>query len=196
MQDEAPGNDPKKLWQNQATEPSSMTLLLVQKKTRELHRKTRGELLKSISGPLIAGLMGGFGIRFSDPVMQPVFGLAIIWSMAGMYFLYRGLWSAEIPEDTALSASLKSYRREVERMRTFFSLVLRWNLGPVLLVLAAGITLAVRKGILNRTTLPNSAPFLILLTLWLGAMVVIRIRQRLDLQREIEVLDEIERLNG
>ena len=83
MQDEAPGNDPKKLWQNQSTEPSSMTLLLVQKKTRELHRKTRGELLKSISGPLIAGLMGGFGIRFPDPVMQPVFGLVIIWSMAG-----------------------------------------------------------------------------------------------------------------
>jgi hypothetical protein len=51
MQNDHPGNDPRTVWQNQPTEPSAMTLLLIRKKTRELRAKTHRELLKSIAGP-------------------------------------------------------------------------------------------------------------------------------------------------
>ena len=97
MQNDYPGNDPRTIWQNQLTEPSAMTLLLIRKKTRELHSKTRVELLKSISGPLIVVALGGFGLRFADPVLRVVFAFAVAWSMAGQYFLNRGLWSAAAP---------------------------------------------------------------------------------------------------
>jgi hypothetical protein len=195
MQNDYPGNDPKTVWQSQPTEPSAMTLLLIRKKTRELRANRRAELLKSISGPLIVLTLGGFGLGFPDPLLRPLFAFALAWSMAGLYFLHRGLWSAATPEDAALSASLESYRREVERRRFLFSRVVQWSLGPVLLVLGTWILLAVRMGILNRTTLPKAAPFLTLLAVWLVAVIVIRMRQQRDLQREIDDLDEIERAN-
>ncbi len=193
MPNDYAGNDPRTIWQNQPTELSTMTLLLIQKKTRELHARTRRELLKSISGPLLALVLGGFGLRFADPLLGTVFALAMVWSIAGLYFLHRGLWSAAKPEEAALSVSLESYRREVEQRRFLFSRVLQWNVGPVLLVIAAWILIAVRMGILNRTTLPKAAPFLILMTVWLGAVIVIRIRQQRELQREMDDLDEIEK---
>ena len=117
------------------------------------------------------------------------------WSIAGQYFLNRGLWSEPKPEDAASIVSLQSYRREVERRRFLFSRVLRWNLGPVLLAIATWILLSVRVGILDRTTLPKAAPFLTLMAVWLAAVVVIRMRQQRELQREIDDLDEIERAN-
>jgi hypothetical protein len=195
MRNDYPANDPRKLWQDQPTEPSAMTLLLIRKKTRELHAKTRGELLKSIAGPLIVVAAGGFGLRFGDPLLRAIFAFAVVWSLAGQYFLNRGLRSAATPEDAALSVSLESYRREVERRRFLFSRVLRWNLGPVLLAIAAWILMAVRMGVLTRTTLPSAAPFLTLLTVWCVAIAIIRMRQQRDLQREIDDLNEIERLS-
>lgn len=195
MQNDSQGNNARKVWQNQPTEPTTMTLLLIRKKTRELHAKTQGELLRNLAGPLIVVAVGGFGLGFSDPVLRVVFACAIGWSIAGQYFLNRGLWSGAKPEDAALTVSLASYRREVERRRFLFSRVLQWNLGPVLLVIAAWLVMSVRTGVLDRTTLPNAAPFLTLLAVWLAAVVFIRIRQQRELQREIDDLDEIEKAN-
>ena len=65
MPNDSSTNNPKAIWQNQPTEPSAMTLLLIRKKTRELHAETRRELLKSVSGPLIVITLGGFGLWFS-----------------------------------------------------------------------------------------------------------------------------------
>jgi hypothetical protein len=173
-----------------------MTLLLIRKKTRELHAKTRGELLRSISGPLIVVALGAFSLRFSEPALRAVFAFAFAWSVAGQYFLNRGMWSRATPEDAALSTGLKSYRREVERRRFLFSRALQWYLGPVLLVIATWILSAVRMGILDRTTLPKAAPFLTLMAVWLGALVFIRMRGQRELQREIDDLNEIENANN
>jgi len=192
MPNDSAGSDAKTIWQNQPTEPSTMTLLLIRKKTRELDAKTRGELLRSISGPMIVVAIGAFSLRYPDPVLRAVFALAFAWSVAGQYFLNRGMWSRATPEDAALSTSLKSYRREVERRRFLFSRALQWYLGPVLLIIAAWILSFVRMGIFNRTTLPKAAPFLTLLAVWLGALVFIRMRGQQELQREIDDLDEIE----
>ncbi len=172
-----------------------MTMLLIRKMTRELHAKTRGELLRSIFAPLIVVALGSLGLWFADRASRAVFAFAIVWSMAGTYFLNRGLWSAAAPEDAGLNASLASYRGEVERRRFLFSRVLQWNLGPALLVIGTWILMSVRIGILNRTTLPKAAPFLTLMAVWLAAIVVIRIRQQRDLQREIDNLNEIEKAN-
>ncbi len=195
MEGEQPYGDPRTIWQNQQTERSPMTMLLIRNKTRELRTKTRGERLKSISGPLIVVVLGVIGLHFPDAALGWVFAFAIVWSLAGQYFFQRGLRPASTPEDAALSASLASYRREVERRRFLFSRSLKWNLGPVLLVIATWISMAFRIGILDRTTLPKAAPFLILMGVWLVALAVVRIRQQRDLQREIDELDEIEAAN-
>jgi hypothetical protein len=195
MQNDSSGIDPKTIWQNQPTETPTMTLLLIRKKARELHAKTRGELLRSIFGPVLVAGLGGFGLGLPDPVLRAVFVFAIAWSLAGLYFLNRGMWSAAIPGDAALSPSLESYRREVERRRYLFSRVMRWGLGPVLLVIATWILAAVKMRFVNRTTLPKVAPFLILMTIWLVSMFFVRRGQQRELQREIDDLNEIERAN-
>jgi hypothetical protein len=66
----------------------------------------------------------------------------------------------------------------------------------MLLVIATWIVSAVRMGILNRTTLPKAAPFLIVMTVWLVTVFVVRVRQQRELQREIDDLNEIERANS
>ena len=49
---DSPENDPKTIWQNQPTEPSAMTLDKIRQKVRELHAKTRRQLLGNLAVPL------------------------------------------------------------------------------------------------------------------------------------------------
>jgi hypothetical protein len=186
-------NDLRNIWQSQPTEPSTMTLLLIRNKTRELHARTRGDLLRAIAAPVMVAVLGGFGLRFRDPVLQALYGFAIAWSLAGLYFLHRGMWSPAAPADAALNTGLEYYRREIERRRFLFQRVMQWGIGPVLLVIATWIFSAWKIGILNPATLPKAAPFLTLMVIWTGSVFFVRMRQQRELQREIEQLNEIER---
>jgi hypothetical protein len=195
------GNDPRKIWQNQPTEPSIMTLEKIRQKTQQLHSKTHWDLIKSISGPLIVAAICGFGIRFPDPVLRAVLAFAITWSLAGQYFLNRGMWRATLPGDAALSTGLASYRREVERRRFLFSRMMLWQFGPVVFAIAILIVLIASlgtgdRGMLLREALLKMIPFLTLIVIWIAAVCVIRMRQQRELQREIDELNEIERANG
>ena len=125
MRDDSPENDPRMIWQNQPTEPSVMTLEKIRQKVRELHAKTRRQLLGNLAVPLIAVAFYGFGMK-TFPALQPLFAIPIAWSVAGLYFLNRGMWSAAMPGDAALSTGLEFYRREIERRRNLFRRVLLW----------------------------------------------------------------------
>src|ERR1700733_13268861 len=104
MRNDSPPNDPRAIWQNQPTEPSIMTLEKIRQKTRELHAKTRRQVIGNLIVPLAVFAFAGYGIaKFHNAGLRTVFACAIVWSLAGQYFLNRGMWSAMLPGDAALS---------------------------------------------------------------------------------------------
>ena len=194
MRDDSPENDPRTVWQNQPTEPSTMSLEKNRQKVRELHAKTRKQLLGNFALPLIVATFCGVGMKLF-PALQPLFGLAIAWSLAGLYFLNRGMWSAAMPGDAALSSGLEFYRREIERRRRLFRRMLQWGFGPVLLAIGTFILAIVKMGVRDRRVFPNAMPFMTLVVIWIGAYFVMRMREQRELQREIDQLNDIEREN-
>src|SRR6266404_4562987 len=119
-----------------------MTAEKIRQKTRELHAETRRKLLGGIAVSLLVAGISGYGIASGDsPVMRAVFAFAIAWSLAGQYFVNRGMWSTTLPQDAALSTGLESYRREVERRRSLFGRVMLWSFAPVVLAIATVIAL-------------------------------------------------------
>src|SRR5580700_6339339 len=105
MREELPSDDLRTVWQNQPTGTYTMTTKLIRSKARELHAKTRRQLLGSVAGPLAAAFFYAFGIReFPTPqhVLHPLFAFALVWSLVGLYFLSQGLWSAVLPGDAGL----------------------------------------------------------------------------------------------
>jgi hypothetical protein len=193
---DSPENDPKTIWQNQPTEPSAMTLDEIRQKVRELHAKTRRQLWGTLSGPLVAAFFYVFGMKYFPSlqhVLQPLFALALVWSLAGLYFLSRGRWSAGAPEDAGFSAGLEFCRREIERQRDYLRRIVLWGFGPVLL--AIGTFILALAMVAGRGIFPNAIPFLALVVIWIAAYFVIRMRQQRGLQREIDRLNNIEREN-
>ena len=178
-----------------------MTLEKIRQKTQKLHAKTRRKLLGGIVVSLLVVAISGYGIASADDsVKRAVFASAIVWSMAGLYFVNRGMWSATLPGDAALSTGLESYRREVERRRYFSSRELLWSFGPAALAIATLIMLIASFGIRSEgmpleRTLRNMIPFLTLVVAWIVGVFVIRMREQRELQREIDQLNDIEREN-
>jgi hypothetical protein len=197
MRDDSSENDPKKIWQNQPTEPTVMTSEKIREKVRELHKRRGRQLLGTLTGPLVAAFFFVFGIKqfpSLQHVLQPLFALALVWSLAGLYFLSRGRWSAGAPEDAGSSAGLKFCRREIERQRDYLRRLVLWGFGPVLLAIGTfNLALVMVAG---REIFPKAMPLLTLVVLWIGAYFVIRMRQQRGLQREIDELDKIERENS
>jgi hypothetical protein len=198
MPDDRPENDLRKIWQNQPTEASPMTLEKIQQKARELHAKTRRQLLGTLTTPLMVVIFYAYGIKqfpLLGQVLQPLFAFALAWSLAGLYFLNQGKWSNAMPGDAGFSAGLEFCRREIERRRDYYRRVLLWSFGPVLLAIGTFIlALAIVAG---RGIFPKATPFMILVVVWIAAyFFVIRVREQRDLQREIDELNDIERENS
>jgi hypothetical protein len=177
-----------------------MTLEKIRQKTQELHAKTRRALLGRMITPMLvigAGIFG-YGIaQVNGPAPRVVLAFAIfatVWSLAGQYFLNRGMWSATFAGDAASSTGLESYRREVERRRYLSARFLLWSLGPVVLAIATFIVPILSLGI-RRGMVLNMTPFLTLLVVWIASVFVIRMRDQRELQREIDELNDIERAN-
>jgi hypothetical protein len=201
MPNDSPGNDPRTIWQRQPTEPSAMTLEEIRQRVQELHAKTRQELLRNVGVPFVIIAWSSFGIKqFPQPGLRSLFAFAIVWSLAGLYFLHRGMWSAMLPGDAALSTGLESYRREVERRRSVSGRIMLWGFGPVVFAVATLIavilSLGTGSGVPLKEGLLKITPFLTLLSIWFVGFFAIRMRQQRELQREIDELDDIESANG
>jgi hypothetical protein len=193
MENESSQNDPRKLWQNQPKELSTVTLKMIHMKVQDLRTRTRRQVWGSWAGPLVVGFFAAFGIKSANglfPILEVAFAFAVAWSLAGVYFLNRGMRSEAMPGDAALSTGLEFYRREIERHRALYGRVLLWSFGPIVLALAAFILLSVI--VVGGKIFPNGMPFLILVAVWIVAYFVIRMRGQRELQREIDDLKDIE----
>ncbi len=182
-------NDPKQVWKNQPEEPHQLTLDEIRRKVRELHDKTRRELIHNIVVTAILVPLAAFGIaRANHPAQQIGYAVVIAWALAGLFFLNRGMWDAE----PGASPGIDVYRREIERRRSLFQRVMRWSFGPMVLAIAVFVLFlnqAARPGGLG----PKAAPFFVLLASWVVAYFYMRRQGRDCLQREI---DELNRLQG
>jgi hypothetical protein len=149
-----------------------------------------------LAGPLAAGLFYAFGMKSFpalEQVLQPLFAVALAWSLAGLYILNRGMWSAVMPGDAGLSTGLEFCRREIERQRDLVRRVLLWSLGPVMLAIGTLILALAMVSTKDRGLIPNGLPFLIAIVVWIIAYFNIRFREQRELQREIDELNDIEK---
>jgi hypothetical protein len=199
MQDDSPENELRKIWQSQPTEPSLMTLEKIRQKVRELHAKTRRQLMGTLAGPLAAGFFFAFGMKefpSLQHVLQPLFAFALAWSLVGLYFLNRGMWSGAVPADMGFSTGVESCRREIERRRYLLGRVLLWSFGPVLLSICTFILALAMIGTGVRGIFPNAIPFLTVVVIWIVGYFIARLREQRELQRELDELKNIERENS
>ena len=194
MPDNLSPDNPKTIWQNQPVEPSTMTLKLIRQKARDLHGKTRRELYSHIALALFSVAICTAGlIRTHDPGIRLVCAIAIGWAFTGQYLLHRGMWSAMMPGDAALSTGFEFYRQEVRRRTDLFRRVLQWSLGPLLLSICALILVLSGLARSEGRSLRAMLPFCTLTAIWIVGCFIQRSRGHKELQREIADLKEIER---
>jgi len=199
MPDELPNEDSKTIWQNQPTETTIMTLKLIRSKARDLQSKTRRQLLGTLTGPLAIGFFYAFGINVFPAlrgVLHPLFALAFVWSLLGLYFLSRGMGSMVMPGDAGLNTGLEFCRREIERQHSLLGRVLLWSFGPLMLSIGTFILALAMTGSGNPGIIPNGLPFLTLVGIWIFGYFVMRVRQQRELKREMDDLDDLERDNS
>ena len=197
MPNNSSSNDPKTIWQNQPTEPSKMTLVMIRHKTQELQEKTHRELFGQIAASVVMVGFYGVGIWWvHGPVPRVAFALAIVWTLAGLHFDDRKNLSDAAQLEASLSTSLESYRREVERRRYLSSRFLLWTFAPTLLAIVTLSTFLLTIGSTHHGFLRNTIPFFTLLGLWFVLLFLQRMRQQRDLQRELDQLNEVERSNN
>ena len=195
MRADLPGDGPKNVWLNQPTETPTMTLRLIQQRSVDLRARTRRKLLGTIAGPITASLFYAYGMKEFAPLrglLQPLFAVALAWSLAGLYFLNRGMWPAEMPGDAGLSTGLEFCRRELERQRDLVRRFLLWTFGPILLAIGTFILALARVSTKNRGLFPNGLPFLIAIVVWIVAYFYLRYREQRELQHEIDELNDID----
>jgi len=198
MRGDLPGDSPKDIWLNQPTERPTMTFKLIQRRSRDLRARTRRKLLGTLAGPLAAGLLYAYSITEFAPlrqVLHPLFAIALAWSLAGLYFLNRGMWSAVMPGDAGLSTGLEFCRREIERQRDLARGVLLWTLGPIMLAIGTFLLALAMVSPNPRGLFANGLPFLIAMVVWTFAYFAMRFREQRELQREIDELHDIQEEN-
>ncbi len=192
MLDKSPANL-QTVWQSQKNEETRMTLELLRQRVRELNAKRRRDLLTAVA--VVATVLGVsvFGIgRTHSLGLQIIFILSSIWALAGLYFVKRGLRSAELLADSTLHTGLEYYRLQIQQNLAIFNRVLPWTYGPV--IVAIGALVVVLAGIAQHQSQPVSriAPFCILFLLWMAAVPIVRSRKHRELRRELEVLNTLE----
>ncbi len=181
-------NDPKHIWKNQPEEPSEMTLDEIRRRVRSLQTKTRKDLIQNIGVTAALVALAAFGIgRGADPLQQAAYAVVVVWALAGLFFLNRGLRNAE----PGAATGIELYRQEIARRRSLFQLVMRWSFGPMVFGLAVFILdLNIKAG--PRGLYPKAAPFLVLVAAWITAYFYMRREESQALQREIESLNRLD----
>lgn len=194
MQSDLHPDDPKLIWQSQPVEASTVGLLFIREKARTLHARARRQRLGTLAVPLIVGFFYAFSIKQFPSlrgVSHSLFASALVWSMAGLYFLRPGNLSGALPADAGFRTGLEFCRQQLERQCDYFRGDLLWSFGPVLLAIAAFVlTLAIATGM---EVLYRAMPLVTLALLWIAAYLFIRARRQSGLQRELAELREIEK---
>jgi len=191
MPDEFP--DPKKIWQEQPTEVTRMSLEEIRRKAHQFHSRGR---LKALTAIVIGiALCGVFAATAAKPqylVLRIGWGILSLWALYGAYQAYKWIWPSSLAADATLSTSLDFYRRELERRRDYVRHIWRKSgLWLCFLGLALVVVPALIAALETPRLLVNAVPFFLLLSTWFVAFIYIRRRDQRTLQREIDELDAL-----
>jgi hypothetical protein len=197
MPNELPGNDPRKIWQDQPTERIKMSLDDIRRKAQKLHAKARMAAIAWIGiGIFLSAAFGRSSAHARELLPRMGWGVLSLWGLYGAWQAYQWIWPGRLAADATLATSLDFYRKELERQRDYGRQIWRRSgvaaafLGAALVV-APGLIQVVKTPAL----LPNVAPFFVLLFVWLVSFLVLRARKQQKLQQEIDELNAMEREN-
>ena len=198
MANDQPEIDARTIWMNQPTESPKVISKLIEQRSRELRARTRRKLVGTVVGPLAAGFYFAYCMMEFPAlrhVLQPSFALATAWSLVGVYFLNRGMWSSGLAADIGINTGLEACRLEIERQRDLVRRFLAWSFGPVMLAVGTFVSALAMVSTRERGIFPNGLPFLILMAVWILLWFMIRLQEQRTLQREIDELKNIESEN-
>lgn len=195
MPDEFPMSDPKKIWQDQPTEPIKMSLEEIRRKAQKLQMKGRLRVLAAmIIGLFLCIAFARMAAVVEDLIPRIGWGMMSLWGLYGAYAAYKWIWPGRLAEDATLSTSLDFYRGELERKRDYDRHV--WRRSGVIFCFA-GLAVAIIPELIPALQTPrlllNAAPFFTLLVIWFVLFFYLRTRNRLKLQREIDELNALEK---
>jgi len=184
-------DDPKRIWQNQETEISRMSSILLQQKAREVQARRRRQVFASIVAPVVVAFFYALCVKqfpHLQQILRSLFLFDLVWSVAGLYFINRKKSSREIPGDAGFSTGLEFCRRTIEQQLDHFRRALLWSFGPILLAIGTFlVTTAVTTSIF-----PKGIPFIALVLVWIASYLSIGVRQHRNLRREVDELKQIE----
>jgi hypothetical protein len=191
-------HDPQNIWQTQTTERFKMSANELRVKAQEHQKRARLKAQVSIIGGFIVFVF--FAWNFStahEVVPRAGLGLISLWGLYFAYQAYKRIWRpGRLTPDTALDATLESYRSELEKQGDYARHIW-WKSGHPFCFL--GLALVVVPGLIQSTGHPgrlmNFVPIFVLLALWFPAFFFIRRRDRQKLQREMEELRAFEAAN-
>lgn len=197
MPNELPGNDPKRIWQDQPTERIKMSLDEIRRRAHRLYAKARMAAIAWIGiGMFLSAAFGRSSAQAREMLPRIGWGVLSLWGLYGAWQAYQWIWPGRLAGDATLATSLDFYRKELERQRDYGRQI--WRRSGVA-VAFLGLALVVAPGMIQVVEtprlLPNAAPFLVLLAVWLVSFLVLRARKQQDLQREIDELKAMEREN-
>jgi len=197
MPNELPGNDPRKIWQDQPTEHIKMSLDDIRRKAQKLHAKARMAAIAWISIGIFLSVSFARSFASAQELLPRIgWGVLSLWGLYGAWQAYRWIWPGRLAADATFSTSLDSYRKEIERQRDYGRQIWRRS---GLAVAFLGLALVVAPGLIKVVEtprlLPNAAPFFVLLAVWLVSFLLLRKRNQQNLQREIDELKALEREN-
>ena len=182
-------DNPKRVWQDQPTEKSSITLTLLRQKARELHARTRRELVTSIAMALaVIAISAPAFLQTANPWLRLFFALAIAWAIAGQFVLHRGMRPTMLPGDAGLITGLEFYRQQIKQQGSLLGRILRWSIGPLILSIGSLVLLLTRIATNRGLSGWQVLPFTTVFVTWIVAVFVLRRRRRRELQREIDEL--------
>ena len=197
MPNELPGNDPKKIWQNQPTERIKMSLDEIRRKAQKLYAKARMAAIAWIAiGIFLSVAFGRASAGAREMLPRIGWGVLSLWGLYGAWQAYRWIWPGRLAPGATLSTSLDFYRKELERQRDYGRQIWRRS-GLAAAFLGVGLVVApgMIQVVKTPRLLPNVAPFFVLLIVWLVSFLVLRKRNQQNLQREIDELNALEKEN-
>lgn len=180
----------KDLWQGQPPEGARIVADVLRKRAEDAARKRRGERIGETLGIVVLAAIAIGGIFAVDRVVQRVlFGIAALWSLAGLIGVWHGLRFAGGEE---LRSCVAFCRAELQRRSHALRAVWLMRAGPVLLVVAALVYPAFERSV----HVMRMLPFMSAVAVWL---IVLAVQQRVRMRavdREIEELKNLEKAAG
>jgi hypothetical protein len=197
MPSEFPQNDPRKIWQNQPTEPFRMSAHELRSRAQHSQTKARlGGLFSIIVGLILSAFCALAFVRSQEGLPRIGLGVLSLWCLYFAYQAYKWIWPGRSAPDATLSATLHAYRSQLENRRDYNRHVWRRaGLTFCFLGFALIIVPELIKALGSPRLALNVLPLCVILAIWFAIFFPLRRRRQQKLQREIDELRAFEREN-